>query len=739
MNPNFDKLRLRYKHPLQGVETTNFVMELSSINFDVNQSTVEPDTPFTTEMSFELRVTDRDVDGNPIDIVLDPANPLGNLNKASSFTNFLQNDVFLSNAKRLSIEFWDMAKGEALPVPCNCDLRHSVVTLQSVNSDDTRTAFWLVQLKFLGFVSGVVSTITNPVPALLYPVLRLPIDGELFTGNLQAQFSNFVTNPDPLLNSFNAELQSAFELAFVNAGTGSTGTVNSIGKVADEISDSFANLGNVLATQLSSTINARLQPVAGPVTNDLALWAIIQMATKALSFDNYMNYMNAIFCGIPNNGLTGNQIQGAVNTLRNNRSTPFMGADAYNSIKIATEAFVMVNCMANQNFTDEELKELGSNVPLIDGVFDQQSLQTWWNNYRVRQFDLEGNAVDTIPYLAVIRNKLGFADFKTTSFAQAFQIYANTGITQVESNCYGIILEKLQSPCFLELIWSYWHEECMMVQGFNAIGRRFQNIKGPGAVDPLANLEIDPLRPLSNLLWGYFQDEQHRLTVRRRSYEYDHHYGISLQGGAVQNMRFADSRSRFIEAFHTLLNTASKYYRQSDDMTVQPDAFPLLNALKETHLVISEGAHNQYGDLPSVARAEMLMQQWLLSRDEFREFLPNRIMVPYQEPWMGRVASLNNMMGWTKTNVMHFHDLGVFGEQLLLSIRFSNWAGVISSASAGNWARFWRPQIQNYIHAYRAATGVDLTTDVPGNKVDATLPSLLLQRKLQEQRGNLVA
>ena len=37
----------------------------------------------------------------------------------------------------------------------------------------------------------------------------------------------------------------------------------------------------------------------------------------------------------------------------------------------------------------------------------------------------------------------------------------------------------------------------------------------PAAPDPLANLEIDPLRPLNNLLWGYMQDEQHRLTRRR--------------------------------------------------------------------------------------------------------------------------------------------------------------------------------------------------------------------------------
>ena len=36
----------------------------------------------------------------------------------------------------------------------------------------------------------------------------------------------------------------------------------------------------------------------------------------------------------------------------------------------------------------------------------------------------------------------------------------------------------------------------MLVQTMNAITRRFQNVRALGAQDPLANLEIDPLRPL---------------------------------------------------------------------------------------------------------------------------------------------------------------------------------------------------------------------------------------------------
>ncbi len=102
----------------------------------------------------------------------------------------------------------------------------------------------------------------------------------------------------------------------------------------------------------------------------------------------------------------------------------------------------------------------------------------------------------------------------------------------------------------------------------------------------------------------------------------------------------------------------------------------MLNALREVHLILSEGAHNQYGDLPWVARQEMLMQQWILARPEFREFLPTRIMVAYPESWMDRVDAMKRLQNWTDTSVRHFRDLGIMGEKILLSIRFGNWSDI---------------------------------------------------------------
>ena len=100
------------------------------------------------------------------------------------------------------------------------------------------------------------------------------------------------------------------------------------------------------------------------------------------------------------------------------------------------------------------------------------------------------------------------------------------------------------------------------------------------------------------------------------------------------------------------------------------DAFPVLNCLRELHLILAEGAHNQFGDLPTTARAEMLIQQWLLARPEVRDFLGGRPGVPYAENWMPHMDTLRTMMNWNDASIRHYRDLAVYGEQLLLSVRY---------------------------------------------------------------------
>ena len=305
-------------------------------------------------------------------------------------------------------------------------------------------------------------------------------------------------------------------------------------------------------------------------------------------------------------------------------------------------------------------------------------------------------------------------------------------------NCFGLLLCKLRCPPLVELIWSYWIEQGMLVQGMNALTLRFQNRRYPG-MDGLMRCDTSPLRVLNNFLWGFIQKEPDRLSLPRRAYEYDHHYGLRLNGHAVPPMLPADSRTQFLEAFHRLLQEACRYYRTAMDTTMNADAFPALNCLRELHLILAEGAHNQFGDLPVTARGEMLMQQWFFARPEVKDFLGGRPGVPYPEAWMPHMETLRQMMGWADASIRQYRDLATYGEQILLSIRYLPWSTVTDSTVAAGWLTFWRPEVQAYVHAYRIVTGVDLSaTDVPvvgGGLLTAQPADLIGQRRLTLQRG----
>jgi hypothetical protein len=490
------------------------------------------------------------------------------------------------------------------------------------------------------------------------------------------------------------------------------------------------------AQNIVGNMGVSLQRTATPLTADVSHWGAILNITDAMSFNQYNRFMEMIFCGerdlsdlppFERDRFVAKEALGR--RLLTRRALPFVDTDAYRFVKVATEAFVMVNCgvIAAQQAPFFAPRDSGY-FARRDVPFPSNGLNALFTNDYLTRVSGGSLGALTLPYLAVIRRKLGDIDINVGGFEFS---------AQQASECYGILQEKLTNPCLLELIWSYWHEEGMLVQTTNAITRRFQNVRGSAAQDPLANLEVDPLRPLNNLLWGYVQDEQHRLSVVRRNYEYDHQYGLRLDGRAVQGMSPADSRSKFLEAFHNLLRLCTTFFKQDDDTTIKADAFPVLNALKEVHLILTEGQHNQFGDLVSTARIEMLMQEWLLARPEFREFLPTRISVAYPEPWMDRVDAMKKLQGWSDTSVLHFRNLGLFGEQILLGIRWGFWSDVQEPEQAFNWARLFRPQIQGYIHAYRAVAGVDLAAETVDTQVDSTMPSTLLKRRLaaQTQRG----
>ncbi len=479
-------------------------------------------------------------------------------------------------------------------------------------------------------------------------------------------------------------------------------------------------------------VDATLSRTALSEQDVQALFFTIRASTEALSFPSFAAFIDDLFC------LSGSKAErGVVDALAARRALPFPGVDPYRLLKAAAEAFLVINCCVNgDELVPADLEEAERRYEADAALTPPKSLQATWRRYlngTVNGHRFRG----ILPYLALIRSKL--PEVNVQRFLEIKGERCDEAELENElALCTQEIQVKQAVPCFLELIWSYWHEESMQIQTMNAIATRFQNRRMGTGRDPLANLEIDFLRPLGNLLWGFIQDEQHRLSVVRRAYEYEHHYGLSLHGRAVSNLSPADRRSKFLEAFHNLLYRCTEFFRQDDDKTVVADAFPVLNSIKETHYILAQGAHNQFGDLPSTARQEMLIEQWLLSRPEMREFLGGRPSVPYPEDWMDRVDAMKTLQGWSDVSVVHFHDLGVFGEQILLGVRFHAWSLENDPKTAVAWARYWRSQIQGYIHAYRVVTGIDLTADVTDTRLLSERylpPSVHLRKRLALQKA----
>lgn len=100
---------------------------------------------------------------------------------------------------------------------------------------------------------------------------------------------------------------------------------------------------------------------------------------------------------------------------------------------------------------------------------------------------------------------------------------------------------------------------------------------------------------------------------------------------------------------------------------------------------------------------------------------------------MGAVDDMKRLQGWTDVTITHFRELAVYGEQILLSIRYGDWIDINDQDQAKNWARNWRPEIQRYMHAYHAVSGVDLsaeTVDARSAETRSAQPSMLLHKRL---------
>ena len=145
------------------------------------------------------------------------------------------------------------------------------------------------------------------------------------------------------------------------------------------------------------------------------------------------------------------------------------GVDAYNLLKYATQAFLLLETGVVIRTPRRGDPTLPRTRRIHESVDTSERLKQRLTDYLSAT---NGN----VPYLQRIVNALAVTVEDDSLFCNA-------------------LTYRFSCPSMLELIWSYWHEEGMLVQTMNAICMRFQNRRGPSERDPLANLEIDPLRP----------------------------------------------------------------------------------------------------------------------------------------------------------------------------------------------------------------------------------------------------
>jgi len=522
-------------------------------------------------------------------------------------------------------------------------------------------------------------------------VLRILLDDTDPTGRYRFTFTGLSLGEEPF-GGTSHEIEQTMELGAdfepeIRFATEGTKTLTAVKTATPKVHQTDVVVANVPVTVLAASVpqvpTQTVALVAGdpPQSEDEVLWSFIRELTQQLRFEEFHEFVQPRLTG-----LSGPE---------------WFGTDAYRKLFRAAETFVEA---AADPLRAIERKRL--------------------LKHEISEGTVTGGLARS--YVSSERDDL----------AQPFLRFATGAPVRNDPAAAARVAGTpaqfpLPNVPFVELIWNYWHEEGGLVQTMNHILARFQNRRIGPRYDALARFDLNPLLPLRNLLWGFTEDEQSRLTVRRRAAEYMVQYGLPLVGRAVPPPHtMVDRRTQFLEGFHALLHAAHEFFKERDDKTVDADAFPLLSSLREVHLVLAHGAHNQFADLPLVARAEMLTMQWILAQPEMREFLGGPTMVPYEEDWMDRVDTMKSIQGWPEASITHFFELAVHGEQILLSIRHGRWnESSRTREDAANWALTWRNEIQRYIHAYRTVTGVDLATTI-----DATMPSVLLARRGRQVR-----
>src|SRR5262245_4527152 len=223
---------------------------------------------------------------------------------------------------------------------------------------------------------------------------------------------------------------------------------------------------NRLGTRTSRVQLRRSESTPGP---QQAFWSVIR--NRTIDFNQYKTFIDDVMCCVcdPTEGR-----ESLPKEKRMDLRLPFPGVRSYNLLKLATELYLMQECgvvprptayghatqgklsqpcvSAEQEFDKRfNSAEETSRMEREEEVTAAGVLTELRTEYLK---DLEddvtaGGPFPALPYLKIIREKLADIPLKDPR--------------AVPNSCYGILPSKLSDPCLLELIWSYWHEEGMLV------------------------------------------------------------------------------------------------------------------------------------------------------------------------------------------------------------------------------------------------------------------------------------
>ena len=205
-----------------------------------------------------------------------------------------------------------------------------------------------------------------------------------------------------------------------------------------------------------------LKRTAVPPTSDQALWVAIRNSTNAIGFNRYSAFLEVVLCGeSPEAATAGSRSAPRRHQLRKVKrrtALPFPNVDRYRLLKAATEVFLMVHCGVDlDDFSGVDLNEESRR---LNRTVQTGDLEAEMREYLTRVSAGEGDFLDVLPYLGLIRLQL-----------RDVAIVGADGDDDdaAPRSATGIIAERLTNPCFLELLWSYWHDEGNLVQTINAI------------------------------------------------------------------------------------------------------------------------------------------------------------------------------------------------------------------------------------------------------------------------------